>query len=557
MYKIKIFVGCIIFLSFNVFSQSVQTDWINRYDGPLNYEDILNAMVLDNAGNVYVTGGSYGIESGHDFVMLKYSASGELLWIRRYNFTGNEIGYDIPAAIAMDSAEFIYVTGYCWELSSSKYVAVTIKYDSNGDTVWTRKYGGEGSNLDWVQPPLFVNTDKENNIYITGTVDTDPNSILIANVIFTVKYNSDGDTLWTRLYHNPNSYLDVAYAMLIDNDGKPLIAGTCQSSFNPTYNNDIQILKYSSNGDTLWTQTYAGPTNKHDIPNAMAVDKNNNIYITGSSLNTQLYNELVTIKFDKYLNQQWVSIYAGTTYRQDEGKAIAVDTDGFVYVTGSSFETGTYDDIITIKYNASTGDTVWIKKYSGSGNYFDSGNAIALDDQGNIYVTGFEYASASGNDIITIKYDQDGNQKWIQKNNLPGEDKAKAISIGKNKDVYLAGQSSTGTTYVDFIVIKYLQDQTGVEEEYTNHPNNFYLYQNYPNPFNPSTRIKWQSTVGSHQTIKVFDVLGNEVAKLIDEYKPAGRYEVEFNANNFPSSVYFYQLKAGMDISTKKMIFLR
>ncbi len=85
----------------------------------------------------------------------------------------------------------------------------------------------------------------------------------------------------------------------------------------------------------------------------------------------------------------------------------------------------------------------------------------------------------------------------------------------------------------------------------------FVLYQNYPNPFNPSAKISWQSPVGSWQTIKVFDVLGIQVATLVDEYKPAGKYEVEFNATSLPSGVYFYQLKAGDYINTKKMLLLK
>jgi len=90
----------------------------------------------------------------------------------------------------------------------------------------------------------------------------------------------------------------------------------------------------------------------------------------------------------------------------------------------------------------------------------------------------------------------------------------------------------------------------------------FALDQNYPNPFNPSTKISWQSPVGSWQTLKIYDVLGNEVATLVDEYKPAGRYEVEFNSHsgevrNLPSGVYFYQLKAGNYISTKKMLLIQ
>lgn len=89
-------------------------------------------------------------------------------------------------------------------------------------------------------------------------------------------------------------------------------------------------------------------------------------------------------------------------------------------------------------------------------------------------------------------------------------------------------------------------------------PEKFNLEQNYPNPFNPSTKISWLSPVSSWQTLKVYDVLGNEVATLVDEYKPAGNYETEFNTTSIKrqisSGVYFYQLKTENFIQTKKMI---
>ncbi len=88
-------------------------------------------------------------------------------------------------------------------------------------------------------------------------------------------------------------------------------------------------------------------------------------------------------------------------------------------------------------------------------------------------------------------------------------------------------------------------------------PNQFALFQNYPNPFNPSTVISWQSPVGSHQVLKVFDGLGNEVATLVNEYKPAGRYEVEFNASGFASGVYLYKLTSGNNTSTRKLLLLK
>ncbi|MBE0552035.1 MAG: T9SS type A sorting domain-containing protein [Ignavibacterium sp.] len=85
----------------------------------------------------------------------------------------------------------------------------------------------------------------------------------------------------------------------------------------------------------------------------------------------------------------------------------------------------------------------------------------------------------------------------------------------------------------------------------------FVLQQNYPNPFNPSTKISWQSPSGSHQLLKIYDALGNEVATLIDEYIPAGSYEIEFDAKNLSSGIYFYRLQADGFAETKKMTILR
>ncbi len=96
-----------------------------------------------------------------------------------------------------------------------------------------------------------------------------------------------------------------------------------------------------------------------------------------------------------------------------------------------------------------------------------------------------------------------------------------------------------------------------VEETFNSAPEEFSLEQNYPNPFNPGTKISWQSPVGSWQTLKIYDVLGNEVATLIDEYKPAGKYEVEFEASSLASGIYLYRLQAGSFVETKKLMFIK
>ncbi len=103
----------------------------------------------------------------------------------------------------------------------------------------------------------------------------------------------------------------------------------------------------------------------------------------------------------------------------------------------------------------------------------------------------------------------------------------------------------------------FLDSPVDVENKAKHVPSEYILEQNYPNPFNPSTTITWQSPVSGWQTIKVFDVLGNEVATLVDAYKPAGRYEIEFDGRSLSSGVYFYRLKAGQFTSVRKMFLLR
>ena len=110
------------------------------------------------------------------------------------------------------------------------------------------------------------------------------------------------------------------------------------------------------------------------------------------------------------------------------------------------------------------------------------------------------------------------------------------------------------------MLMKSMDLPTDIQDE-ENTFTDYKLYQNYPNPFNPSTKISWQSPVGSWQTLKVYDILGNEVATLVNEYRDAGSYEIEFNLEpsikSPASGVYFYQLKAGEFVNTRKMILLK
>ncbi|HEY4755491.1 MAG TPA: T9SS type A sorting domain-containing protein, partial [Ignavibacteriaceae bacterium] len=136
------------------------------------------------------------------------------------------------------------------------------------------------------------------------------------------------------------------------------------------------------------------------------------------------------------------------------------------------------------------------------------------------------------------------------------------------------GSSLYGRIYVDNLRLVKKSIVSGIESDQQTLPNDFVLYQNYPNPFNPSTKIRYTipavgTSLMKFVQLKVFDVLGNEVATLVNEYKPTGKYEMEFQSSvdgrQLASGVYYYQLKAGDPstspgqsfIQTKKMILVK
>jgi hypothetical protein len=249
-------------------------------------------------------------------------------------------------------------------------------------------------------------------------------------------------------------------------------------------------------------------------------------------------------------------MYTGPGNQDDYPTSIAVDVND-VYVTGMSMGS-TGNDYATVKYNFS-GVQQWAQRYNGPGNGDDAANSIKLDASGYIYVTGSSVRDKSGvMDIATIKYDSFGNQKWLERfNGIENESNAGySLALNSLGDVFVTG-AHADTLRGAFQTIKYSQAGTGVYETTSMVPENYSLSQNFPNPFNPTTLISYQIPVAGQVTLKVYDILGKEVACLVKEVKNAGNYEVTFNGSNLSSGIYLYQLKSGSFVGTKKLILMK
>src|SRR4030067_2375555 len=147
-----------IFFSYTLAWSQVDTAWVRSYNGSGNGYDESKALVVDDSGNVYVTGRSLGSGSLDNFVTLKYNPFGDTLWARSYNGLGNDV--DVATSMAVDNNGLVYVAGYTWNGSSDDYT--TIKYSSTGDTVWVRNYNGPGDRLDQAHALAI---DNRGNVY--------------------------------------------------------------------------------------------------------------------------------------------------------------------------------------------------------------------------------------------------------------------------------------------------------------------------------------------------------------------------------------------------------
>ena len=278
------------------------------------------------------------------------------------------------------------------------------------------------------------------------------------------------DTAWVRRFNGVMNSSDGGSAIAVDHSGHVYVAGYTIGS--GTYD-DYLTIKYKSNGDTAWVRTYNGTDNFKDRASAIAIDNSGRVYVTGSSYGSGTNSDYVTIKYHINGDTAWVRRYDGPASGSDLAKAIAVDDSGFVYVTGYSYSSGTSDDYATIKYHPN-GDTAWVRRYNGPGNSYDDAYAIALDSSGNVYVTGYSYGSGTSTDYATIKYEPNGDTAWVRRYNGPGNlwDVATAIALDASGNVYVTGYSYGSETTNDYATIKY-------------HPNgNTAWVRRYDGPYN-------------------------------------------------------------------------
>jgi uncharacterized delta-60 repeat protein len=518
--------------------------WAAVYRGENTSRDYLNASAIDAAGNIYATGRSYNESKTSDFITVKFTHEGMVEWQARYSSVGKF--NDGTVAIALDNQSNVVVTGTIGAGTSSSTDIATIKYNSSGEQLWVATYDGTAQKSD---APVALAIDAQGNVIVAGTARMEGNR---SYDFATIKYSEAGIEEWVAHYNGSTDSADFASALALDSKGNIYVTGTTWAD---SEDFNFATVKYNSSGIEQWRTEFDGDSSYSDRAVGITF-AHNKIYVAGTTDNGTV---ITTLQYSPEGILQWEQTYSDTSESIDRVRCLTADASGTVTVAGTSFNDETANDFVMIQYDEN-GTQKWVARHNENNSSDDKSGGITYDADGNIYITGFTRTElySTDSDILTIKYNTDGVAQWKIRYSREGasRDSANAVHIDNAGNVFVAGTSSR-LPITEFTILHYAQIPNSVIER--NAAPQFFLAQNYPNPFNPTTTIHFTLSTATLVAMKLYDVLGKEVAILINnKAMEAGEHEVTFDASSLSGGVYFYRLSAGNSFSdVKKFVLMK
>ena len=544
--------------SIALFAQNLNWLWAKQAGGISG--DKGYSIAVDAYGNSYITGyfresATFGTTTltsssdyGSDIFVAKMDINGNWLWAKQAGGTDYDDGYSIAVDVNGNS----YVTGYFYGSATFGTTTLTssgsddifvAKLDINGNWLWAKQAGG--TSYDYGNR---IAVDAYGNSYVTGYFKSSSCSFGTITLnssgyedIFVAKMDSNGNWMWAKQAGGTSE--DGGTSIAVDANGNSYVTGSFKESANfgtttltSSGSWDIFVAKIDHNGNWLWAKQAGGTDNNGGI--SIAVDANGNSYVTGgfygsscsfstiTLINSSIeYSDIFVAKIDYNGNWLWAKQAGGTSY--DYGEGIAVDDNGNSYVTGrfgdsATFGTTTFtssgdSDIFVAKLDSS-GNWLWAKQAGGTDD--DDGNGIAVDDNGNSYVTGYFWSSATfGATTLTSSSDY-GSDIFVAK-------------LGEVNSIDLPD-------IISFSGIRSI----------------------YPNPFNPLTTIDYEISMPADVKIEVYNNRGQLVRNFILGYKEQGSYKLTWEGedNNgclCSTGIYYIRMQAGKEIYIKKAVLLK
>ena len=396
--------------------------WIKQF-GTSSFDSAIGISTSGSA-NIYVTGRTDGSLLGNskfglnDAYLSQYDSSGNQQWVKQLGSSGS----DISRGISIENNLNIYVVGYTdGSLLSNSNLgsndAYLAKYDASGNQLWVKQFGS--SDTDFAQG---ISIDISGYVYVAGSTlgSLFGNSSFGDYDAYVAKYDVSGNQIWIEQFGT--SDFEYAKGISSDNDGNVYVTGFTYGVLADNSNsglNDAYIAKYDASGNQVWIKQFG--TSSFDEANEISTDSNGNIYITGYIGGEYIDGEIrekdfFIAKYDKSGNQVWIK-QSGAS-ETDEASGVSIDSSGNVFVTGytegsllANSNLGGRDAFVA-KYDAS-GNQIWVKQFGTS--TVDEAEGISTDSNGNVYVTGSTFGSLPGNtnlgsfDAFIVGFDTNGN----------------------------------------------------------------------------------------------------------------------------------------------------
>lgn len=379
-------------------------------------------------------------------------------WVSNYfgnNSHNSPLTNASGTAIAVDGPSYCYVTGFSDEMLGSGKDILVIKYDNaSGDTVWVRTLNGPGNGDD---EGFKVTSDTYHNVYVAGRINNSPNF----NAPVLAKFDSQGTLQWSRSFYLDSLHADGnATGIAVDNNNNIYITGYCTNS------DSIEViitLKYNSEGDLLWHEVLCPDGLESRGVDLKLSSNGSKIFVLANATHASTGLDIALICYNSQNgNDLFVSYYSGPGNGEDKAFGIVVDETDKLYITGYSAANNAGNfDCVTLKYSGN-GSLLWDNLYNGDGNGEDKAFGIAVDEDGFVYAAGSTTSIAGDKNYLVLAYNSEGNPVWPAKTyNGPagGDDIAGAIAVAKNPDntksLIVTGASWSTNNNNDFATIRF------------------------------------------------------------------------------------------------------
>jgi hypothetical protein len=440
------------------------------------------------------------------------AAEGDTLWTRIYGGPGDDqANCIIPAG---DGGYLL--AGSTTSVSTGFKDMYLVKVNAQGDTLWTYAYGG-------------LYDDDANCIIPSGD-----GSFLLAGsgtplgnrgYIYLVKVNNQGDTLWTHTYGTGGLSSFWANSITSAGDGGFLLAGNCAGGGEGA----SLLMKVDSQGDSLWTLYYTA--GELFWANSIIPSGDGGFLLAGGG---------EALMWLMKVNEQGDTVWA-RTYGSGGANSITSSGSGGFLLAGTAF-----GDLCVLKVNAQ-GDSLWKRTYEDG-----EANSIISTSDGDFLLAGF-----SSGDMCMIKLNSQGDTLWTRSSGGSGNEEAKSALQMAGGNYLIAGSTdpfSIGDTDIWLVCME--GPSAGIESRPVTIPLCF-NFDLHPNPFNHSTVLRYDLPVAGFINLSVCDISGRKVAELVNGMRQTGTHEVTFDGTGLASGVYLCRLQAGGHTEIQKMVLMK